>query len=155
MSQSHYTINEVSEPRFAGEVVRAALFEDNAGGLDLFLLDEDERAVYAIRYYGNLVVYGMTYQEIAAADWIALHVARVDPDRDDWDNEVEAGADDYEALSSARGTHCIADTLLISQTNPLGLDYEAASHSGLAFIRAAIEGVPEYEDLSRRLEDLV
>ncbi len=111
--------------------------------------------MYAIRYYGNLVVYGMTYQEIAAADWIALHVARVDPDRDDWDNEVEAGADDYEALSSARGTHCIADTLLISQTNPLGLDYEAASHSGLAFIRAAIEGVPEYEDLSRRLEDLV
>lgn len=68
MSQSHYTINEVSEPRFAGEEARAVLVEDDERGLVLFLVDSDRVPVFSFRYHGEPDEDGMTYEEMAAAD---------------------------------------------------------------------------------------
>lgn len=155
MSQSHYTINEVSEPRFAGDSSRAVLVEDDARGLVLFLVDSVQVPVFCFRYHGEPDEDGMTYEEMAAADWIALHVASADPDKDGWDNELCGAEELFTSLVRSDRGLVLADTSLIDELNPLGLDASDPDLTAVAFIRAAIEGVPEYDDLARRCEDRV
>lgn len=155
MSQSHYTINEVSEPRFAGEEARAVLVEDDERGLILFLVDSDHVPVFSFRYHGEPDEDGMTYEEMAAADWIALHVASADPDKDGWDNELCGAEERFTSLVRSDRGFVLADTSLIDEGNPLGLDASDPDRVAAAFIRAAIDGVPEYDDLARRLENRV
>lgn len=42
----HYTINYIIGPRYGGEQCTAELYEDNGGGLHLFLLDEGRSVLY-------------------------------------------------------------------------------------------------------------
>lgn len=151
MSQTSYTVNEVSQPRFADAEVRAVLVEDGPRALRLLLLD-GEAPAFAFRYYGEPGADGMTYEEIAAADWVALHVGRADPDRDGWDNDLdgaEGGDVPRGALGSAR---IVADSSLVTRANPLGLGpVEGALANVRAFFRAISEGVPEYDGLESLL----
>lgn len=141
MSYISYTINEVSEPRFSGDAARAVLIEDEAGGLTLYLLDDGGRAVFAFRYHGEPDGGGTTYEEMAACDWVGLHVGSCDPDMDGWDNDIAA------APLHAAGGEVVADTSLIVEENPLGLALGSRTAAARAFFRAVSEGVPEYDHL--------
>lgn len=115
------TINEVHMPRYAGEACRGVLIEDEGGGLNLFLLldEEDAKPIFHFRYHGAVDDDGMTYEEMAAADWIALLVAGADPDMDGWENELDCkGESGFRGLLS-RGK-VLADTVFINECNPLG-----------------------------------
>ena len=59
----HYAINDIIGPRYGGEQCTAELYEDNGGGLHLFLLDE-----------GRSVLYGEYDRDVhhMAQSWVAI-----------------------------------------------------------------------------------
>ena len=59
----HYTINDIIGPQYGGEQCAAEFYEDNGGGLHLFLLDE-----------GGSVLYGEYDRDVhnMAQSWAAI-----------------------------------------------------------------------------------
>lgn len=146
------TVNEVHMPRYAGEACRGVLIEDEGGGLNLFLLLDDENAkpIFHFRYHGAVDDDGMTYEEMAAADWIALLVAGADPDMDGWENELDCkGESGFRGLLS-RGK-VLADTVFINECNPLGLTLRSSTSVSTSFVKAVTDGVSEYDEFTRVL----
>lgn len=68
-------------------------YEDNAGGLHLFALDDEQNVVWGFYYYGA--------EYMAACDWVGLLVQEIDPVEDGWESYENAVQDYKECYESA------------------------------------------------------
>lgn len=128
----HYTINDIIGPQYGGEQCAAEFYEDNGGGLHLFLLDE-----------GGFVLYGEYDRDVhnMAQSWAAI-MQGSDPFEEGWgvDSEQNWQAD-YDSLHML-----VADSEMCMQTDPYGIRHGLDKMVGYTsgFLAAITEDVPEY-----------
>lgn len=128
----YYTINDIIGPEYGGEQCAAELYEDNSGGLHLFLLDE-----------GGSVLYGEYDRDgyNMAQSWAAI-MQGTDPFEEGWgvDSEQNWQAD-YDSLHML-----VADSEMCMQTDPYGIRHGLDKMVGYTsgFLAAITEDVPEY-----------
>lgn len=129
---TNYTINYIIGPQYDGEQCTAELYEDNGGGLHLFLLDE-----------GQSILYG-EYQRDAyymAQTWVAI-MQGTDPFEEGWKVDSERNWQaDYDSL---HGSMLVADSEIYSMTDPYGIRHGLEKMIASEFLAEITEDVPEY-----------
>lgn len=127
-----YTISYIIGPQYGGEQCTAELYEDNGGGLHLFLLDE-----------GGSVLYG-EYERDAyymAQTWVAI-MQGSDPFEEGWGADSERNWQaDYDSL---HGVTLVADSEIRSTTDPYGIGHGLDKMIASEFLATITEDVPEY-----------
>lgn len=146
---AHITFNE--------QVCRAVIIEDNAGGLNLFVLDTEGHVFYAHPYGIGTAVDSITGHKVgksAAEDWVGLIIKGIDPMQAGWDGnyDVASGQRDYDCLMESNECSIIADTDDINENDPFGLCFHGG-YSARDFFLFVTEGVSEYAKERERLLD--
>jgi hypothetical protein len=85
--------------------MKAMAYADNAGGINVYALDDDGRQVWGAHYFKSEFD-GMTAPEMAAADFIGIAVQCIDPEKDGW----EYGESDEMPLEASDMGTLIADS---------------------------------------------
>lgn len=116
------------------------LYEDNAGGLHMFALDDRDNVVWGSHYFGD-TCYGPA-EALAARDWSEL----VSPGGDcegleppEWAStlgDLGAIVDDYLACRSDPSYNLIATTAIPTSEYPGGIYRDACGAAGSLFARA-------------------
>ncbi len=128
----HYTINDIIGPRYGGEQCTAELYEDNGGGLRLFLLDEERSVLYG--------EYDRDAHNMAQS-WVAI-MQGSDPFEEDWEVDSERNWQaDYDSL---HGSMLVADSEICVMTDPYGIRHGLKKMIASGFLAAITEDVPEY-----------
>lgn len=136
---------------FGGEECRAVVVEDNAGGLNLFVIADSDDAVFGVYHgYGDVTSDGYNSGELTAMEWVALLVQGLDPKSEGWEGSVgRQAASDYDLLMTSDECSIIADTEDADEDDPLGLSF-CGGYGAQSFLLAVTEDVPEYAE--QRLE---
>lgn len=117
-------------------------YEDGAGGLHLFALDDSGAPVWGDYYYGEGSAHDYSGEERAAADWCALLVQGIDPVREGWAGLGYYPHEGADLTAMQADAHECADVArLIADSDdagwrPLGVDVDALGAAGKLFASA-------------------